>query len=287
MSYKLYNYDPSSGVAIPAAALFGLATVIHIVQMIRTRSWYMIPFTIGGVFEAIGYLCRYINATETPNWQITPYIGQSLLILLAPALFAASIYMILGRLIVAVNASSNSIIRPSWLTKIFVIGDVLSFLMQCGGGGFLASAKTQDKVDMGEHMILGGLFVQVFFFGFFIIVSIIFHRRMLASPMNYVGICHIPWARCMNVLYTVSCLIMIRSIYRVIEYVQGSGGYLQSKEAFVYVFDAALMCACCIVLVVLHPSKILAEQGKQYQKTEDLEMLTNRYEAGRNYDVLS
>ena len=62
-----------------------------------------------------------------------PYIGQSLLLLLAPALFAASIYMILGRLIVALNAGSNSIIRPSWLTKIFVVGDVLSFLMQCGG----------------------------------------------------------------------------------------------------------------------------------------------------------
>ncbi|CEJ55368.1 hypothetical protein PMG11_01631 [Penicillium brasilianum] len=281
MAYKLYNYDPSGAAAIPVAALFGLATVIHIVQMIRARSWFMIPFTIGGVFEAIGYLCRYINSTETPDWQTTPYIGQSLLILLAPALFAASIYMILGRLIVALNATSNSIIRPSWLTKIFVIGDVLSFFMQCGGGGFLASAKTQDNVNMGEHMILGGLFVQIFFFGFFIIVSVIFHRRMLASPMNYVGGAGIPWARCMKVLYIVSCLIMIRSIYRVIEYAQGSGGYLQSKEAFVYVFDAALMLGCCVVLVVFHPSKMLREKG--YQTTEDLEMLANHYEAGGNY----
>jgi hypothetical protein len=49
MAYKLYNYNPSGGAAIPAAALFGLATVIHIFQMIRARSWYMIPFTIGGV----------------------------------------------------------------------------------------------------------------------------------------------------------------------------------------------------------------------------------------------
>lgn len=145
------------------------------------------------------------------------------------------------------------------------------------GGGYLASAKTQENVDMGEHMILGGLFVQIFFFGFFIIVSVIFHRRMLASPMNYVGGSQIPWSRCMKVLYTVSCLIMIRSIYRVIEYAQGSGGSLQSKEAFVYVFDAALMLACCIVLVILHPSKMLGEHAKGYHKTEDLEMLAPRY----------
>jgi hypothetical protein len=48
MAYKLYNYNPSGGAAIPVAALFGLTTVIHIVQMVRARSWFMIPFTIGG-----------------------------------------------------------------------------------------------------------------------------------------------------------------------------------------------------------------------------------------------
>jgi uncharacterized membrane protein len=68
---------------------------------------------------------------------------------------------------------------------------------------------------------------------------------------------------------------MIRSIYRVIEYAQGSGGSLQSKEAFVYVFDAALMLACCIIFIILHPSKMLGEQG--YQKSEDLEMLATHY----------
>lgn len=58
---------------------------------------------------------------------------QSLLILLAPAFFAASIYMILGRLIVLVDGEAHSPIRVKWLTKIFVGGDVLSFLAQSAG----------------------------------------------------------------------------------------------------------------------------------------------------------
>ncbi|KAF7718087.1 Uncharacterized protein PECH_002424 [Penicillium ucsense] len=281
MTYKLYNYDPSGASAIPFCAIFGLATLIHLVQLIRARSWFMISFTIGGTFEAIGYLCRYINSTQTPDWQLTPYIGQSLFLLLAPALFAASIYMILGRLIVALNAGSNSIIRPSWLTKIFVIGDVLSFMMQSGGGGFLANAKTPDQVKMGEHMILGGLFVQLFFFGFFIVASVIFHRRMAASPLRYMGDSTIPWIRCMKVLYAVSGLIMVRSIYRVIEYAQGSDGTLQSKEAFLYVFDGTLMLICCLVLVVFHPSKLLG--GQTYQKADEVEMLTGGREERMTY----
>jgi len=58
---------------------------------------------------------------------------QSLLLLLAPALFAASIYMVLGRIILLVDGEAHSLIRAKWLTKFFVLGDVLSFLTQSAG----------------------------------------------------------------------------------------------------------------------------------------------------------
>lgn len=83
--------------------------------------------------ETFGYLARYASAKETPDWTTKPYIAQSLMLLLAPAFFAASIYMILGRLIRLLNGASCSLVRPSWLTKIFVTGDVLSFFIQSGG----------------------------------------------------------------------------------------------------------------------------------------------------------
>lgn len=57
-------------------------------------------------------------------------------ILLAPALFAASIYMILGRIITLVGGQEHAIIRPQWLTKIFVTGDVVCFFLLAGGGTY-------------------------------------------------------------------------------------------------------------------------------------------------------
>jgi RTA1 like protein len=62
-----------------------------------------------------------------------PYIMQSLLILLAPALFAASIYMVLARIINLVDGEALSIIKVKFVTKVFVLGDVLSFLVQSTG----------------------------------------------------------------------------------------------------------------------------------------------------------
>lgn len=153
MAYKYYHYDPSGAAAVTFAAVFGLSTVIHLWQMFRTRTFYFTPFIIGGIctlsdettlhkaaniycvniVEALGYMCRFISSTETPDWTMKPYIGQSLMLLLAPALFAASVYMTLGRIIRLLHAGSVCLIRPSWLTKIFVTGDVLSFLIQSGG----------------------------------------------------------------------------------------------------------------------------------------------------------
>lgn len=62
-----------------------------------------------------------------------PYIVQTMLILVAPPLFAASIYMTLGRVVVKLGAEKQSIVPVRFLTKTFVVGDVISFLMQCGG----------------------------------------------------------------------------------------------------------------------------------------------------------
>lgn len=54
----------------------------------------------------------------------------------------ASIYMVLGRLILLLHAQEHSPVRPSWLTKIFVGGDIISFLVQVMGSGMLSSNFT-------------------------------------------------------------------------------------------------------------------------------------------------
>lgn len=83
------------------------------------------------IVEWIGYIARILaNKNQT---SLGIYILQTLLLLVAPALFAASIYMILGRMIAFTRAEALSPIRRTWLTKIFVFGDVFSFLVQSGG----------------------------------------------------------------------------------------------------------------------------------------------------------
>lgn len=85
------------------------------------------------IVELVGYGARSASARQAPDFTLMPYIMQSLLLLLGPSFFAASIYMVLGRVIRLTGGERHSLIRPSWLTKIFVVGDVLSFFVQSGG----------------------------------------------------------------------------------------------------------------------------------------------------------
>lgn len=49
---------------------------------------------------------------------------------------------------------------------------------------------------------------------------------------------------------------MVRSIFRVIEYIRGREGYLQSKMVFLYAFDVVLRFGVIAILNVVHPSEI-------------------------------
>lgn len=191
---------------------------------------------------------------------------QSLLLLLAPAFFAASIYMILGRIILLTDGESHSLIKARWLTKIFVFGDVLSFLAQSAGGGMQSRAKKPSDAKLGEHVITVGLGIQVFFFGLFIIVAGIFHKRIAQYPTARSQAVHVPWQRYLTILYVASVFIMIRSVFRIAEYAMGSDGVLLGHEYYLYIFDATLMFFTMLLFNIMHPSNIISRKVAAYDE---------------------
>ncbi|KAL4877389.1 RTA1 like protein-domain-containing protein [Aspergillus karnatakaensis] len=260
MEFTFYYYTPSAAAGGIFAGLFGVCTILHLYQLIRTKTWFMIPFAIGGALETIGYIGRVLSSVEAPDFTKGPYVMQSALILIAPAFLAASIYMILGRIIAMLDAEKCSIIRLKFLTKLFVTGDVLSFLMQASGAGIMV--KDETSADTGEKIIVGGLFVQIIFFAFFVVTAIVFEvrmarRRVVVSP----ELTRI-WRRHMLALCFTSVLILVRSVIRVVEYLMGYDSYMMRQEVFIYVFDALLMFIVLLTLNWIHPSEVNSALGR-------------------------
>jgi hypothetical protein len=215
--YVLWPYTPTMAAGAIATVVFILLTGLHTWRLVKNRTWFCIPFVIGGLFETIGYAARAAAHNDTVSK--TPYIIQSTLILVAPILFAASVYMILGRLILRTDSASYSIVRASWVTKTFVTGDILCCLVQSSGAGMLVQAKDADGFKRGENMILAGLVLQILIFAFFVVVASIWHRRLSAVPSAAAA--EIPWKKYICFLYAASVFITIRNLCRVIEYAMG------------------------------------------------------------------
>ncbi|CVK85480.1 hypothetical protein FPRO06_07415 [Fusarium proliferatum] len=274
--FKLYRYDPSLPAAVVSTVVFAVLSILHTWRLIRVRAYYFTPFVVGGFFETVGYAGRIWSHFD--KLSVGGFVLQAIPILVAPALFAASIYMILGRLIRTVGAAHLSLVPVKWVTRIFVTGDVIAFSLQAGGGG-IQSAGTLDLYNLGEKIIIAGLFVQIVVFGFFVVTSILFHTRLLKSPTPESLRGDVPWARYLYVLYATSFLILVRSIFRVVEYLQGNKGYLISHEVFLYVFDAILMALVMLIFMIWYV-KHLQKKNKQAD-IEDREL--SSYESPEEY----
>ena len=207
--------------------------------------------------EVIGFGARASAHNKTAS--LMSYCIQNVFILLGPTLFAATVYMTLGRIIRSIRAEQHSIVRVDWLTKIFVMGDVLSFLIQGTAGGLMASG---GSANLGQDLVIVGLVIQVVMFALFIITAVIFQMRMRQYPTRQAFDDDLPWKKHLYTLYTVSLLIMARSIFRVAEYAMGQDGYPLTHEWTLYVFDALLMFVVMVIYGVFFPSQLQLRRQK-------------------------
>ncbi|CCD24551.1 Rta1p NDAI_0D02370 [Naumovozyma dairenensis CBS 421] len=270
--FQLYRYNPSMGAAILFIILFAISSVAIIIFISeralkaknKLRSWKKIsdnaetalrfykisklygayiPLIVGCIVELIGYIGRAISGNDKEA--LGPYIMQSVLLLIAPTLYAATIYMLFGRMAHLLFAESLMIMPARFNTLIFVLGDIASLFMQAAGGGLMASA---DSAKSGSNLVTAGLFVQIAFFGLFIINEFLFIFRVGKLPNPIQSRCA-SWKSLNMVLIVNSFLILIRSIVRAIEFIEGFDGFIASHEWYLYVFDSLPMYALTVISI--------------------------------------
>ena len=178
--------------------------------------------------------------------ELLPYIIQSTFILIPPVLFAASIYMVLSRIIRQAKGEHYSIVPVRWLTIIFVAGDIVAFFVQAGGAGLMAKG---GSMKLGQDIVIGGLAIQIVMFSLFMVTAVVFHVRYNKYSVGAVTEDTGSWLPTMYMLYAVSVLILVRSFFRVVEFAMGRDGYLLQHEWTLYIFDSVLMW----IVMVLSP----------------------------------
>ncbi|KAL6948783.1 hypothetical protein ACO0QE_001256 [Hanseniaspora vineae] len=287
--FVLYKYKLNRPLACVSIALFALWTSIIAVEIlwryiktiklfrssplyapnrkqIQKTLWSVsfgiyIPLILGGLIEVGGYISRLSSASD--RLALSPFIAQTVLILIAPGMMSATVYMMFHRMIEFLNCPENSgvgvFIKDTVMVKLFVAGDVISFFLQAAGGGIMSQKNT---LHTGEVIIIIGLFVQLVSFGIFVFVQLNFTLRYKKFSENYFYLqVDNKWKYLNYSLYSASIFILIRSVVRVAEFIQGFNGVISSHEYFLYIFDALAM---FLTMVSLSFSFLFTDMGEMY-----------------------
>ncbi|KAK7598472.1 hypothetical protein V3481_000098 [Fusarium oxysporum f. sp. vasinfectum] len=270
--FDLYPYNPSQGPAYAFLGLFGAAGIAHFIMMFPYRAAFPIPMIIGCGMEAAAYWFR--SRSHDNLRQTLPFLIQNLLVLVAPPFLAATIYMSLGRITRALKAQEASLISLRWITKLFVLVDLICFATQTAGA-IMSGSEDLEEAKRGQTIIIGGLVLQILAFALFIICTLTLQIRLRSNPpVQCVAGVVTHYRRYFIALYCTSGLFLVRNLVRIIEYKQGGDGPLLSNEAFLYVFDCCFMLAIILIVLFLHPGQLIRKARRLDVLKEDLPLVS-------------
>ncbi|GAA6056281.1 hypothetical protein JCM3770_006755 [Rhodotorula araucariae] len=249
--WSYYAYDPMRSMTYVALSLFAVIFIAQLALTIKHRTRYMIPFVIGMLGEACGYIFRRVSADNSCGR------GSALtwlFLILCPALMCASFYMCFGRIIRFVGEKWTPI--PSkWVTVTFVTIDIVSFVVQ-GAGGSLYSSDNTKIYPTAKAILLVGFIIQIIGLGLFAIFAVIYQIRAKRD-----GVPSGAWTRCLYTLYAGSICVLVRGIFRTIEFGTGRGGkdkgYLLSVEGYFYGLEFGPILLAGIILTLSYPGRYI------------------------------
>ncbi|CAG9943847.1 unnamed protein product [Clonostachys rosea f. rosea IK726] len=272
MADEVWMYNASLPLACVGAVVYGIIFLgITYLTTMKYRAWYFLPVVIGAAIEVVAYIMRAYSIKNST--MIAPFVITLAFTVLAPVFIAAGNYMLISRLILAVLPPSKQRVLKipgRRLTPIFVVCDIIAFLVQGSGSSIASSNNWQGNTErIGRYVLIGGLAFQLVAFSLFLCVFGRFH--VLANKYE-VRDAPKGWAKLVVAVYISSVLIMIRCIFRVAEFAEGMNGYAFRHEWLFWVFEALPMAPAIGVFCLYHPSKYLGRFGawrlRRVHKTE-------------------
>lgn len=265
---SLYPYSPSKVAPIIFLVAFLLSTIHHTWINFRYKSWRVtgtLPW--GGVVFIAGFAMREVSAYYPKDLNV--FIASTVLILVAPPVYALANYIVLGRTLYYVPELSP--IHPGRVITTFCGLDAVVGVLTGNGGARVANVDaTPADIKAGEGLLRASILLQLISFFLFVLLEYIFHHRcnkagildpkpLAESTENADKVRHV-----LYLMYISSIIISSRHIFRVVDVFQGYTGYLQRHEWPLFVFDGLFMFANALMLNIWHPMSYLPSDKKVY-----------------------
>jgi hypothetical protein len=125
-----------------------------------------------------------------------------------------------------------------------------------------------STASTGTTLVMIGLITQVVIFFIYISLMASIHVRLNRNPTNVSNHPDLVWRRYVWSLYFVSTAFLARNFVRIVEFKGGDDGILIQKEWPLYTFDGGFMLAISVLMVVVHPGRLVRKVEKMRQASK-------------------
>ncbi|KAF8950382.1 hypothetical protein BGZ52_002702 [Haplosporangium bisporale] len=287
-------YQPS----IAGNVIFGILYVVlgiafsYYIHVHRSRWAICLP--AGAIASAVGFFLRC--AFDADDLQLSLFIASTICVVASPSAFLAFNYMLYGRFITAIdpkfgNTTANastitlaedgtkqpkgslrepskfSFIPPLIVGRIFIISDILTFIVQVTAGGMQSQAGDDnlELTNIADKLFLAAVCAQGISYCLFTLLLTVALIRLVADRTSNKsralesGIFGLGKQTTLLAcgFYISSLFIILRSVYRILEYTQGHQGFLMSHEVYLFVLDAAPLILAIGIWAFIWPTILL------------------------------
>ncbi|KAM0340236.1 hypothetical protein ACHAPU_010580 [Fusarium lateritium] len=259
-----YFFDPSFGTNLAFCTLFGLTTLVHLIQAILFKKRFCWVVIMGATWETIAFALKTLGSRHQQNLMYVTW-GQ-ILFLLAPLWINAFVYMAVARMVYFRMPGRELLgIKAIRTTLLFVWLDIILFLIQAAGGTMLSSTDgDQNTINIGMKVYTAGVALQLVVVLAFTGFTAFFYYKLRQIEGHSMG--HMKWL--IWTMLVVLILIVIRIIYRLVEFGPGVNAHneLLIHEEYPLCLDATPILIALVLLNVMHPGVVLRGPESEFPK---------------------
>ncbi|PMD45665.1 hypothetical protein L207DRAFT_419735 [Hyaloscypha variabilis F] len=242
---------------------FFLSLQLHFLRLWRTWS-YSSSMIAGLALEVGGYGTRATLHYYPLSRNL--FLATNLCLTIAPIFFLAAIYLVLARMIVRYEIH-DSFISPRGIFLIFTSSDTVSTVLQSVGVGIAILAPTWTTQNLGLHLLLAGVCLQVVSLLIFIYFMFGLFKNMggpvtaWRADRDVSVYARQSYGSCCSLYFSATVLILIRSAYRIALYARGFDGDVATDQRLFGTFETAAMFVALLKMTASPPGWFMGREG--------------------------
>ncbi|KAI2777411.1 RTA1 like protein-domain-containing protein [Daldinia loculata] len=259
------TYEPSLAGSAIFLALFAILIPITLALGIKYKSSVFATAVVTGLaLEVVGYIGRLLlhNTPTDRSGFILFLIGT----ITGPTFICGGIFLIAPQIVTVYGEEFRSW-RPVWYLFVLYVLTAVSLVLELAG--VLVSTIQDDiEVDIGSHVLVAGLVIQlitlVMFIGHAILFAVAVQTRHHMLDVKFAGIYNSMSFKAFLFAFTFAILLLVlRTAYRIVAIAEGFGSSIAQSETLLLVLDGLMVLLATLILLAFFPGRILRDSGSQ------------------------